>query len=176
MGAYVTSVTDAAFVCENLYETAEDILRYNELVPAQDLYRQPRLWTWYGFAFVFDAAFVRSPAYLNSVWHFDNVHGAFKHRWGDPQLYLLTSMFLEANQTTQLPIPMVHQGACVHVMNRDSCTQDVLLAWPTSPKLHSTRVSTDWKWSPSRPFEWAVTLWSKPLLSKPPYCLSNHGC
>lgn len=179
MGAYVTSVVDAAFVCENLYETAEDILRYNQLKPAEDLYRKPKFWTWYGFAFAFDTAFVRSPAYLNTVWHFDSVHGAFKHRWGDPQLYLLTSMFLDSNQTMQLPIPIQHQGRCVHAKNTSSCSQDVACSWPNSSKprkSYSSSSPTNWAWDPSRPFEWSSAFWPKPMLSVAPYCLPNEVC
>ena len=177
MGAYVTAVMDHGYVCENLYETAEDILRYNRLEPVQDLYRKPKLWTWYGFAFVFDTAFARSPAYLNAVWHFDNVHGVFQHRWGDPHLYLLTSMFLEPNQTAQLPVPLQHQAHCEHVKNERSCSPDAPpLAWSTSSKSLPNLQSASWTWDPSRPFEWSSAFWPNTVLSKPPYCLSNHGC
>jgi hypothetical protein len=170
MGAYVTAVTDKAYVCENLYETVEDVMRYNQLEPAQDLYRMPKLWTWYGFAFAFDTAFVRSPAYLNAVWHFDNVHGVFQHRWGDPQLYLLSSMFLASNQTTQLRIPIRHQGSCVNFKDPKSCSDNVSLAWPKSAKSRSSAPqSADWAWNPSRPFDWSSIFWPNPPLSNSPY-------
>ncbi|KAI9018343.1 nucleotide-diphospho-sugar transferase [Hyaloraphidium curvatum] len=151
MAAYVVEVIDQPHVVVNLYETAEDLLRYNQLKPLQDVNRKPKYWTWYGFAFIFDTAFARSPAYLNTVWHFDNVHGAFKHRWGDPHLYLLTSFFLNANQTTQLLLPIQHQANCENVKNESSCSQNFSMPWtqtfkaykvPTSPK------SLDWTWNP----------------------------
>lgn len=174
MATYVTSIMDAEFVWENLYETVEDILRYNQLEPVQDLYRMPKLWTWHGYAFVFDTAFARSPAYLNSVWHLDNVHGAFKHRWGDPQLYLLTSMFLEANQTEQLDIRTAHRDKCAHAKSLSSCPQDVSLMWTHNPKSNSLIKSNDWMWNPSQPFDYSSTLWPQPELSKPPYNFSNQ--
>ncbi|KAM3567556.1 hypothetical protein VYU27_010302 [Nannochloropsis oceanica] len=43
--AYVTSIMSSKIMSEKLYETAEDILRYNMLKPAQDLDRMPKLWT-----------------------------------------------------------------------------------------------------------------------------------
>lgn len=172
-GAYVASVVDGPTVNENLYETVEDILRYNQLTPVQDLYRQPKFWTWYGYAFVFDTAFVRSPAYLNAVWHLDNVHGAFKHRWGDPHLYLLTSMFLEANQTTQLSLPIQHQGTCVHVQSQSSCHKDVSPIWAQGLPSDTTplvpQAPKNWMWSPRHPFEWSSNLWPTPVLARPPY-------
>jgi len=40
-----SSVVDQAFVCENLYETVKDVLRYNQLEPMQKLDRKPKYWT-----------------------------------------------------------------------------------------------------------------------------------
>jgi len=170
--AYLTSIVDLAAVCENLYETVDDILRYNQLEPAQDLYRKPKFWTWHGFAFVFDTAFARSPAYLNAVWHLDNVHGAFRYRWGDPHLYLLTSMFLRENQTAQIPVPFAHQDACDHVKDRSSCQKEI--AWQVG-SINKLRQSTEvaWLWSPRDPFRWNRELWNVDPTRQPPYCSSK---
>lgn len=175
--AYFASVVDHAFVCENLYETAEDVLRYNQLEPMQGLSRMPKYWTWYGFAFVFDTAFARSPAYLNTAWHFDNVHGAFRYRWGDPHLYILTSMFLRESQTAQLPVPFQHQGLCANVKDNASCQKEIV--WRAESimiRRHHRRNASaqEWFWSPREPFRWSKDLWKVDPTDHPPYSSSKH--
>ena len=173
--AYFSSEVDEAFVCVNLYETVEDVLRYNQLKPLQDLYRKPKYWTWYGFAFVFDTAFARSPAYLNTVWHLDNVHGAFRHRWGDPHLYLLTSMFLHENQTTHVPLPFQHQVLCDHVQDQSSCQKEI--DWHAASANHRRRQSattTQWRWNPQHPFQWTKELWEVDPVHQAPFCMSKE--
>lgn len=178
--AYFSSVVDEAFTTVNLYETVEDILRYNQLKPMQALDRMPKYWTWYGFAYVFDTAFARSPAFLNAVWHFDNVHGAFRYRWGDPQLYLLTSMFLHENQTARVPLPFQHQGSCDHVQDQSSCRKEV--DWQPAEKKHQRPQSTSatpvqWFWNPREPFRWSEELWKvDPVLHNAPFFCGSKDC
>jgi hypothetical protein len=173
--AYFSSEVDLAYVCVNLYETVEDTLRYNQLKPMQALDRKPKYWTWYGFAFVFDTAFARSPAYLNTAWHLDNLHGAFRHRWGDPQLYLLTSMFLHENQTAQVAVPFQHQARCDHVQNLSSCQKDI--DWQAAGARHQRLLSTtsmQWRWNPQDPFQWTKELWEVDPVHQAPFCSSKE--
>ena len=162
-------------MCVNLYETVEDTLRYNQLKPMQALDRKPKYWTWYGFAFVFDTAFARSPAYLNTAWHLDNLHGAFRHRWGDPQLYLLTSMFLHENQTAQVAVPFQHQARCDHVQNLSSCQKDI--DWQAAGARHQRLLgatSMQWRWNPQDPFQWTKELWEVDPVHQAPFCSSKE--
>lgn len=172
---YVRDINDNALFCVNLYETAEEIVRYNQLTPARDIYHVPKYWTWHAFAFVLDTSFARSPAYLNTVWHLNNVHGAFRWRWGDPQLTLLAHLFLTERQIVRLAVPLHHQAACVNLKNETSCKDVDAFDWSAGRKSgNSTHDDVHWRWRPNR--GWSTRLWPIDPASQPPYCMPESLC